>query len=978
VARFQSRVTFAKMREVKLTPPSDLPTALQGRFEQVAERIIEVPAVLSPEAVSTAGRVLTISDYVLAVLQRFPEELAARLADRAPLDAIPLAARLELSSRSEAAAMAELRRVRRIELARIAWRDLAGWADVDTTLRELSVLADVLIEAAIAFAMQLLEPRHGRPRDASGKELPLLVLGMGKLGGNELNFSSDVDLVFLFPDVAVETTEKDSDAAADAEVYYTRAAQLLIKLLDQVTAEGFVYRVDTRLRPFGASGPLVVSISALESYLVQHGRDWERYAYVKARLITGRRFEGEVFEPILTPFVYRRYLDYGVFTALREMKTLIAQQVARKDMAENIKLGPGGIREIEFVVQAFQLVRGGRNPKLRTPSLLEALPRLAGDRQLSERTVAELATCYRWLRTLENRLQAMDDRQTHDMPVDEEQRARLAYALGEPDWTSLYERLRTQRAIVEAQFERVAWEADGRRQKNEAGSAAWEAGDVTAAIAGTTLAGDAEVERLLRELRSGGLYQRMDEVARRRLSAVVARTIELIATYEVPSKALERVLPVYRAIGRRSAYLALLNENPAALERLLTLVTGSAWIAKQIAEHPMLLDELLDPRLFDSPPSRDELAQLLDASLRDVPPDDTEAALDAIRMFQRTAMFRIAISDRLGSLPLMKVSDRLTDTAELVLDFSLRTAWRELVAKYGTPLCGPPPTEAGFAVIGYGKLGGLELGYGSDLDLVFVHDSRGAEQETNGDPPLDNERFFARLVQRLIHFLTIQTSSGRLYEVDTRLRPSGRAGLLVVGLEGFFRYQTHEAWVWEHQALLRSRALAGSPRVCGEFERVRRDVLVSHVDRAKLKTEVAAMRRRMREELSVAKSGGFDLKQDPGGLADIEFLIDYWVLASSHEYPELVEFPDNVRQLEALERVGLVPAATCRRMKDAYLELRGRIHELALDEGGRVVADTEFREVRAWVVSIWDEVFAGIGDGDSTVRAAPAAGPAAG
>jgi glutamate-ammonia-ligase adenylyltransferase len=390
----------------------------------------------------------------------------------------------------------------------------------------------------------------------------------------------------------------------------------------------------------------------------------------------------------------------------------------------------------------------------------------------------------------------------------------------------------------------------------------------------------------------------------------------------------------------------------------------------------MLLDELLDTRLFDIPPTREELAELFARTLRAAAGNDVEATLDAIRVFQRTAIFRIAIADRLGSLPLMKVSDRLTDTAELVLEFALQTAWRELVAKHGTPQSGPPLTEAGFAVIGYGKLGGLELGYGSDLDLVFLHDSRGAQQETNGSPPLDNERFFGRLVQRLIHFLSIQTSSGRLYEVDTRLRPSGRAGLLVQGLEGFYRYQTQEAWVWEHQALLRSRALAGSRAVCDEFERLRRDVLVAHVNRAKLKTDVVAMRRRMRNELSLAKQGGFDVKQDPGGLADVEFLVDYWVLASSHEYPELVEFPDNVRQLEALERVGLVGSERCRRMKEAYLALRQRIHELALDEGGRVVPEHEFTDLRSWVMEVWAEVFAGV-EPDTALSGGSAADAAA-
>ena len=934
--------------------PPDVPRGLEARAAHVADRLKGLPAEVA-NLVATAQRVGLASDFVLDVLTRFPRELAARLDDRASLARSALEAALNLGDRAEAAAMTQLRRVRQIEMARIAWRDLAGLADVDTTLAETSLLADCLIEAAAAYAARRLEPRYPAPRGAAGTPLPLLVLAMGKLGGGELNFSSDVDLVFLHPDVGAQPE------AVEAETHYQRLAQLLIKLLDSNTADGFAYRVDTRLRPFGASGPLVVSLAAFEAYLAQHGRDWERYAYVKARLVTGLEHAPEVFAEILTPFVYRRYLDYGVFDELRQMKRRISREVARKDMAENIKLGPGGIREIEFIVQAFQLVRGGRNPELRTRSLLTALPLLASDRQLRDATVTQLAAAYRFLRTLENRLQAMADRQTHELPDGAEERQRLAYALGEPSWDALYARLREQRAIVEAQFDKIAWEVEGRDGREVApATGAWEAGEPEAMLAGTALEGNEGVAALLGDLRRGGLYQRMDEVARQRLAAVMTRTVALVASHEAPLAALERVLPVYRAICRRSAYLALLNENPAALERLLNLVGQSAWLARQIAEHPMLLDELLDPRIFDAPPTREELAEIFERTLRNADTNDAEATLDAIRVFQRTAIFRIALADRLGSLPLMKVSDRLTDTAELVLEFALHTAWRELAAKYGTPQCGPPPREAGFAVIGYGKLGGLELGYGSDLDLVFLHDSSGAEQETNGTPPVDNERFFSRLVQRLIHFLTIQTSSGRLYEVDTRLRPSGRAGLLVTSLEGFRRYQVEEAWVWEHQALLRSRALAGSRRVCAAFETLRREILTAHVNRARLKPEVVKMRRRMRAELSLAKRGGFDLKQDLGGIADIEFLVDYWVLASSAEHPELVEHPDNVRQLEALERARLVPADRCRRLKDAYLALRQRVHELALDEAGRVVGEDEFRDLRAWVVSVWDEVFAGV------------------
>ena len=961
---------------MNLSAPPDLPTSLQARFERVAD-LGEIDPGWSDDVAATAARVVTISDFVLGVLTRFPRELAARVADRAPLTRETLAASLDLASRGEADAMTELRRVRQIELARIAWRDIAGLADLDTTLAELSLLADGLIAAATAYASGEVAKRQRAPRDPAGKLLPLLVLAMGKLGGGELNFSSDIDLVFLYPDAAMAAdSDEGSDEPSEPETYYLRVAQLLIKLLDQKTSDGFVYRVDVRLRPFGASGPLVVSVASFESYLVQHGRDWERYAYVKARLVTGLEYERDVFDLVLTPFVYRRYLDYGVFDALRHMKTLIAKEVARKDMAENIKLGPGGIREIEFITQAFQLVRGGRHSELRTRSLLQALPRLASDRQLPNDVVERLIAAYRYLRTLENRLQALEDRQTHALPEDDEQRARLAYALGERSWDDLYARLKSERDWVETQFERVAWDAEGRgaaRAGADVVGTAWAEGAQGAALAATPLKDDAEIAALLAELRGSSLYQRMDEVSRQRLAAVIGRTISLITTQEAPKKALERVLPIYRAVGRRSAYLSLLNENPAALERLLNLVAQSAWLAKQMAEQPMLLDELLDARLFDTPPTRGELEDMLERTLRGVTPDDIEGQLEAIRLFQRTAIFRIAIADRLGSLPLMKVSDRLTDTAELVLGHALGMAWRELVAKHGTPLSGPPLREVGFAVIGYGKLGGLELGYGSDLDLVFLNDSRGAQQETNGQPPLDNERFFTRLVQRLVHFLTIQTSSGRLYDVDTRLRPSGRAGLLVSGMDGFYRYQKEDAWVWEHQALLRSRALVGSRSVCDEFERLRRDVLVAHVHRDKLKVDVARMRRRMREELSLAKRGGFDLKQDRGGLADIEFLIDYWVLASSHEYPELAEFPDNVRQLEALERVGLVPAERCARMKECYLALRRRIHELALDEGGRVVPGTEFEELRAWVSGVWDEVFAGVDDKGDLVEAAEAA-----
>lgn len=944
---------------MKLPPPPDLPADLADRFRRCAERLADVPAEMPDALERDAARVVAVSDFVAHVLERHPDALLERLADAAPLDGGALAARLDLASLGEAEAMAALRRVRNVEMARLAWRDLTGAAALDESLAGLSTLADTLIRAALEHTAARLEGRFGRPVDPSGEPAPLLVLAMGKLGGRELNFSSDVDLVFLHPDGArLDGRDDDEDTAE----YYRRVAQLLIRLLDQPTDDGFALRVDTRLRPFGQSGPLVVGLTAFEAYLVQHARDWERYAYVKARLVTGEAHAPSVFDEILTPYVYRRYLDYGVFDALRQMKRLIEQEVARKEMADHVKLGPGGIREIEFVVQAFQLVRGGRDPRLRTPSLKQALPLLAGERELGPAGAERLVAAYDYLRTVENRLQAMDDRQTHMLPDDGEGRSRLAYALGEPGWHAFAERLAAHRRAVETEFERIAWDGRGPRERGgdeeaDAALQAWDAGDVAAVLEGTPLAGRGEIARQLSALRSGGLYERMDERSRRRLAAVVVGTVPPLANVRDPDETLRRLIAVYRAVCRRSAYLALLNENAAALERLVSLASRSAMLARRVAEHPLLLDELLDARVFEKPPTRGELTEMLERRAARAG-TDLEARLDAIRDFQRTAVFRIAIADRLGHLPLMRVSDRLTDIAELVLGFALEIAWNELVAKHGVPMYGEPPRreEAGFAVIGYGKLGGLELGYGSDLDLVFLHDSSGSRQETDGSPPLDNARFFSRLVQRLIHFLTIQTSSGRLYEVDTRLRPDGRAGLMVASLENFRRYQREEAWVFEHQALLRSRALAGSPAIREAFEAERREVLIRHVARERLKDEVARMRARMRAELSQGGPDGFDLKQDPGGLADIEFLVDYLVLRHAREHPELVEYPDNVRQLDGLSAAGLLPAERAAELKSAYLELRRKIHDLALDERGRVIPAGEMAEVRAFVVRSWDDV----------------------
>jgi len=968
---------------MNLTAPSDLPPHLAGRWQQVRERLAAIPDDLfaeHPRAADALPRVAICSDFALTTLIRHPRALLERLADDEPLSPELLAERFDLSGRTEAEAMTVLRQVRHVEMARLAWRDLAGWSDLDANLADLSLLADGAIVAAHGYAQAQLRNRFGRPVDSNGVAVEMMILAMGKLGGGELNFSSDVDLVFLYPEGLV--FEGHSHTRPDE--YFRRLGQMLIKLLNEPSADGVAFRVDTRLRPFGTSGPLAMSVSALENYLIRHGRDWERYAYQKARLVTGRRHGAELFDEVVTPFVYRRYIDFGVFRSLRQMKALIADEVARRNLADNIKLGPGGIREIEFIVQVFQLVRGGQNPALRTASLLPSLRRLEFTGVFQSGTVSELAGAYRFLRTLENRLQAMEDQQTQRLPGDAESREILAWAMRNSSWEAFSVELATHRRLVEAEFDRLAFdergESRGDGESGESGkgrdegasealkghgaepderwSVAWEHADMAGLLDSAGVREAGAVAESFHGLRNGNLYRRMDEVSRQRLADVVARLALRLREYRNPSWIVNRLIPLLRAICRRSAYLSLIGENPGALTRLLALAERSEFLVTLVEQHPLLLDELLDERIFDAAPTREELEETLDRAISLRVTDDLEAQLEVMRAFQRGAVFRIAVADRMANLPLMKVSDRLTDTAELILAYALDIAYAEVAERYGAPMCGKGESRrrVGFAVVGYGKLGGLELGYGSDLDVIFLHDSRGEAQRTAGARPVDNRIFMLRLVQKLINLLSIQTRYGRLYEVDTRLRPNGQSGALVSSMDNFRSYQRDQAWVWEHQALLRSRSVAGDAGVREAFERERRDILIHHVNRRDLKAEVVRMRRRMRSELSHGHGGEFDIKQDAGGMADIEFLVQYWVLANAAEYPDLVEYSDNVRQLEALARNGLVPGATTDRIKSIYLHLRSSAHELALVGSDRVVAGDAFSDERAWIRDLWAEV----------------------
>ena len=922
----------------------------------------------APQLRQELPRVLSASDFVCAALER-SAELAEWLIGEGALERAltsgEMAARVRSALAGEhdlAAFMTAIRRQREREMVRIAWRDLAGSAGIAETLADTSAFADAAIDVALEHARQDLARHYGEPRSEAGESQPLVVIGMGKLGGGELNFSSDIDLIFVFPDKGVTAGPR----RIDNEDFFTRLGRLLIRILGERTAEGFVFRVDMRLRPFGDSGPLAVSAAFLDDYLQAHGRDWERYAWIKARALTGVDAYSSIHAESVRPFVYRRYLDFGVFESLREMKALIEKEVARRDMAQHVKLGPGGIREIEFIVQAFQLIRGGQDRRIQSPSLLSVLPQLAGGKLLPSGVAGELEAAYFFLRRLENRLQMLADQQTHTVPADPLTRERIAVSLGFRNWETCAAELDLHRARVTRAFQEVIFsrtdaasaEAPGVNGIVEAWVRAVDAPAFAVALAGRGFRDAAAAAALLVEFRGAGALRRLDAPGRARLDNLVPRLVGAIAALApaLQVDSLRRVLKVLEAIGTRSAYFALLNENAAVRRQLVELATLGEFLTAQIASHPLLLDELLDESAGGLPLPRAQLVSEVTARLAHRDDEEPERQVEVLRQFQRAAIFRVAMADLTGRIPLMRVSDYLTEIAEIIVEQAMRLAWGQMTAQFGTPMTGAGAARrpVNLCAVGYGKLGGNELGYASDLDLVFLHDSGGELAETDAAKPVDNQVFFVRFAQRALHLLTMHSAAGRLYEVDVRLRPSGKGGMLITRIGAFAEYQEKEAWTWEHQALLHARAVAGDPALRGTFENLRVDLLCNHVRRDTLRKEVRDMRVRMRRELSRGKDGKFDIKQDEGGTADIEFLAQYWALLHARTHPPVVMFADTIRQLESVASADLVPQTTVDVLTDAYRRYREQSHHRALEGAEPIVATGEFAATRAAVTAIWN------------------------
>ncbi|HEY6942818.1 bifunctional [glutamate--ammonia ligase]-adenylyl-L-tyrosine phosphorylase/[glutamate--ammonia-ligase] adenylyltransferase, partial [Dokdonella sp.] len=796
---------------------------------------------------------------------------------------------------------AMLRRFRVREALRLIWRDVTGADAVETTLAGASVLAESCLEAALRGAERQVAARHGVIRDADARVQRMVVLGLGKLGGGELNFSSDIDLVFAF----AEHGESDGARALDATAYYTRIGQALVALLADHSVDGYVFRVDLRLRPFGSAGRLALSFTAMEQYFQREGRDWERYAWIKARPVAGDRAGGARLLESLRPFVYRRYLDYTAFAGLREMKALIDAEVARKDLADHIKLGPGGIREIEFIVQLVQLIRGGREPTLRARGLL---PALAACEQLGfvpSARAQRLREAYLFLRRLENRVQMFADQQTHEIPAEADVRERLALALGRSGWSALEAELRMHRAAVAEEF--AALMAVDARNDAQQAQARWPEfwrglladGVDAAAIAAAGFDPPADVATELEALLGGAALRTMSARARERLDAVMPALFAAASAQEQPSRCLVRLLRLVQATLRRSVYLALLEEQPAALRRLSAVFAASAFLAERVIAHPLLLDDLFDDRIDGDAPDatviRDELARRLGM----IAEADPEAEIEAIQEQRQSALFRIGLAFLGGRLDARSAATALADVAEAVVGAVLRVAERDMQAAHGR-IGGAAGDGSGLIVVAYGSFGGRELGFGSDLDLVFLYDGARAQRESDGAKPLDGTRYYARFAQRIVHLLGALTRAGRLYEVDVRLRPDGSKGMLVQSLDGYAGYQRERAWTWELQALVRARAVAGDAGLARRYAELRADLLAQPRDATKLREDVVSMRARWRAERDRSSSTQFDLKQGRGGHVDVEFVLQGLVLQHAAMHPALLANGNNAALIEAL------------------------------------------------------------------------------
>mgnify|MGYP000194509492 FL=1 len=920
-------------------------------------------------------RVFSRSPFVADVCAKHPEWLVELLDFAAP--SMPQSYYHQKVSEYVSQAKTEdelakaLRRCRQFHMAAITFSDVLNRQSIDASLLQVSSLANALIQQGYTWLYSSLCSKHGTPVGSHGP-MPMYILGMGKLGGHELNFSSDIDLIFTYPEKGETQGGKKS---LEHQQFFTRLAQKLIQALNKVTVDGQVYRVDMRLRPFGESGPLVLHFDAMEDYYQEQGRHWERFAMVKARVINSDDSSYEAaLQAILTPFTFRRYLDFTTLDALRNMKKLIATEIRRRKLNNNIKLGAGGIREVEFFAQSFQLIHGGREPSLQSKSLLTTLKALEENEIVENEVVEALKQDYLFLRKVEHTLQQYRDQQTQTLPEDEDQRQALIEVMGFPNYAQFLTHLDAVMARIHGHFNELIEESqDAHDPQDSLFSAccdAWQLQMVEHEFCQTFASylppeDASRVQHLLLDFNQNQRRYLLGQRGEDTLNKLIPEILYVLITHNAQGVPyiLKRVLGVISAITGRTTYLDLLLENPDVLKQLVRLCERSEWVANEIKRFPLLLDELLTPLYLeqqdtDIVASKNDYISELRQSLLRVEPDDVEAMMDTWRQFKLCQQLRIAASDISGSLPIANVSDKLTVLAEVVLEQVVHAAWHQISERFGVPNH-LTADNSGFAVVAYGKLGGYELGYGSDLDLVFLHNAP-REATTTGAKSIEAQQFYIKLAQRIMHLLNTKTLFGQLYETDLRLRPSGNAGLLCCHLDGFKRYQQEEAWTWEHQALVRARGVCGDKTLLTQFADVRAEILGQPRDKAALRDEVCKMRTKMRQHLLNEKAQKVDLKQCVGGITDIEFMTQYWVLANASTIPSITRYTDNLRILNEAAQHGVIDDKQAKMLQDAYLALREQYHHLTLADTKYADQTDQLAKLREQVTGYWTGIFSEI------------------
>ncbi|WP_444995446.1 bifunctional [glutamate--ammonia ligase]-adenylyl-L-tyrosine phosphorylase/[glutamate--ammonia-ligase] adenylyltransferase [Aliikangiella sp. IMCC44359] len=857
---------------------------------------------------------------------------------------------------NEAELMRDLRLFRKAHSAAIAVLELGGRISIESSSLRISILADCLIKAAYQWAYSEHQARFGAPLNSEGHPQDLLIVGMGKLGGMELNFSSDIDLIFFYP---AEGETQNGPKRIENSRFFRRLSTQLIRLLDEVTESGFVFRVDMRLRPYGDSGALAMSLAQAEEYYQEQGRGWERFAMIRARVLTGGHEDQQVLNDIIRSFSFRRYIDYGVIESIRTMKEMIQREVRRKGLKDNIKLGAGGIREVEFIVQSLQLIQGGRDKRLQEKNTLKVLPFLVESQLLPKETADSLHSAYRFLRRLEHCIQELAEKQTQQLPQELSDQNSLCKALKFSSWLSLKETLDKYQKDVNQHFNDLLGEQRSQALTQD---------DFYQSLA----EGHIEPEQLLEKTDKDRKEPLSLEVAQsfvhliaqflsdsaviglssrgaKRLKTFFPALLAACLSADLPELTLSRLLTVLHAVLKRTAYLELLSENPPILQHLVDLAGRSEWVVKRISAYPILFDELLYPSSLYEPLQKADLSSELQQILLRVDENDEEELLDTVRSFKQINELRVAAALLAERLSISQVSRYLTQIAEVVLQAAVKICWNLLKKKYGVPESLEFSEQLGFAVIGYGKLGGAELGFGSDLDLVFLF-NQSVDESTNGPRALNNSRFYTRFAQKLIHFLSTRTNLGLLYEVDMRLRPSGSSGLLVGHIDAYRDYQMESAWTWEHQALVRARFVAGDPAVQAEYDEIRQKVMKLPRDTEKLKHDVISMRAKMRQQLETKQSKLIDLKQVAGGLVDIEFLAQYFALAYIGDKTVPSNMVDCLK-LAQQEKILLVQEGST--LIKCYRLFRNRMNELALLSSLSLVDQSEFKKEREQVSQIW-------------------------